>query len=43
MVWMALANRNAVPMNLTLLPVGQQVTKLYQVKGQFLYKYFYKD
>lgn len=30
-------------MDLTLLQVGKQVTKLYQVKGQFLYKYFYKD
>jgi len=30
MVWMPLANTTAVPMNLTLLQVGKQVTKLYQ-------------
>lgn len=37
MFWMALADRNAVPMNLTPLQVGKRVAKLYQVKGQLLY------
>lgn len=40
---MALTKRSAVLVNLTFLQVGKAVMKIYQVKGQFVYKYFYKD
>lgn len=43
MIWMSFANRNSVPVNLKLLQVEKKVTKFYQVKEQFLCKYFYKD
>lgn len=43
MIWMSFANRNSIPVNLKLLQVEKKVTKFYQVKEQFLCKYFYKD